>query len=517
MRFSLTLGSTTEPRSLYPWLCLAVICGFFFNLGAVPLFDLDEGAFSQATREMFLRRDFLTISLNGQPRYDKPILFHWVQALSVSGLGFSEWGFRLPSAIAATLWMGAVWWLGRKLLDETDALVAAILMASSLAVALLAKEAIADALLNLWLTVTLLALLLHLRGGETRWLYLSALAAGLGFLTKGPVAILIPAGVTLLYCASRGEWRTWLRLAFNPSAWGIFLLIVAPWYGAIGIREGDAFLEGFFLRHNLGRFTETLEGHGGGIWYYLPVALVAVLPYTTLLLKTLSDIPQVLRQDTPRYFFYWFGFVAVFFSLSATKLPHYLVYGFTGLFLLMARQVNALRAPFWALLPQASLVSGLLLFPWLLELGLPYLRKPFVAEMLADAPALFPPGYYGCGGLLLLLTLWFFRRQGPPLLHRLVISGILTNLFIAGFLLPVVAEVQQAPIQEAAHLVRADPRPVVMWRLNMPSFSVYSERIAERREPTVGELVLTKTPYLTDLGAYRLLFRKRGIALAEKL
>lgn len=97
--------SRPDGRAALPlsWLGLAVLCGFFFNLGAVPLFDLDEGAFSEATREMLLRQDFLSIYLNGQPRFDKPILFHWVQTLSVGALGPTEWGFRLPSAVAAGL------------------------------------------------------------------------------------------------------------------------------------------------------------------------------------------------------------------------------------------------------------------------------------------------------------------------------------------------------------------------------------------------------------------------------
>jgi 4-amino-4-deoxy-L-arabinose transferase-like glycosyltransferase len=504
-------------RGLHLLLGVAVFCGFFYNLGGPPLFDLDEGAFSQATREMFLRDDFVSIYLNGQPRYDKPVLFHWIQAASIGLFGVSEWAFRLPSALAATLWVLIVYQLGRRVLNERDALVAALFMASSLAIGILAKEAIADALLNLLLAASVLTLYLFLQEGRRRWLYLAATSAGLGVLTKGPVALVIPAAVSLAYCGVRRDFRGWLRVATDPVAWGIFLIIVLPWYVVQYMREGTAFLEGFFLRHNLGRFTQAMEGHRGGPWYYLPVVVVGVLPYATLLVHTARRIKELLRQNASLYLLLWFGVVLVLVSFSATKLPHYIVYGFTGLFLLMAGQAERLQSPLWTLLPQMLLVVGFLLFPWALSQALPYVKKPFLAEMLAGAPDLFPPSYFVLGFVLLGVIVWFTRRAGPPLIQRLAISGILTNLFIAGSLLPVVAEVQQEPVKEAALLASRDTRTPVMWRINVPSFSVYSGRAADRREPEPGDLVLTKSVHLQDLGAHRLVFRKRGIVLAEKL
>src|ERR671939_2098036 len=87
------------------WLTVtAVIASFFWMLGTAPLFDVDEGAFSQATLEMFERGDFLSTYLNGEPRYDKPILVYWLQAAAVALLGPTEWAFRLPSALCASGW-----------------------------------------------------------------------------------------------------------------------------------------------------------------------------------------------------------------------------------------------------------------------------------------------------------------------------------------------------------------------------------------------------------------------------
>src|ERR671929_741994 len=97
------------------WLTVAaVLASFFWMLGAAPLFDVDEGAFSQATLEMFQRGDFLSTYLNGEPRYDKPILVYWLQAAGVALLGPTEWAFRLPSALCASAWALATFLFARR-------------------------------------------------------------------------------------------------------------------------------------------------------------------------------------------------------------------------------------------------------------------------------------------------------------------------------------------------------------------------------------------------------------------
>src|SRR5919206_914125 len=132
------------------WLTVvAVLASFFWMLGAAPLFDVDEGAFSQATLEMFERGDFLSTYLNGEPRYDKPILVYWLQAAAVAVLGPSEWAFRLPSAICATLWALLTYLFTRPPFEEERALLAAVVLATSLGVFIIGRAATADALLNL--------------------------------------------------------------------------------------------------------------------------------------------------------------------------------------------------------------------------------------------------------------------------------------------------------------------------------------------------------------------------------
>src|SRR5713226_8392574 len=117
------------------WLTVAaVLASFFWMLGAAPLFDVDEGAFSQATLEMFQRGDYLSTYLNGEPRYDKPILVYWLQAASVLAFGPSEFAFRLPSAICASLWCAVVFAFTRMVYGMTAGLTAAACAATTIGV-----------------------------------------------------------------------------------------------------------------------------------------------------------------------------------------------------------------------------------------------------------------------------------------------------------------------------------------------------------------------------------------------
>src|SRR5690348_3997933 len=140
------------------WLAAAVVAtSFFWMLGGAPLFDVDEGAFSQATLEMFQRGDFLSTYLNGEPRYDKPILIYWLQAASVALFGVSELAFRLPSALCAAIWAGLTFLFARRSFGARRALAAAGIMSTSLGVYIIGRAATADALLNMLIAASLFA------------------------------------------------------------------------------------------------------------------------------------------------------------------------------------------------------------------------------------------------------------------------------------------------------------------------------------------------------------------------
>lgn len=516
---------TTNPQPISHFalrllLLLAVAVSFYLNIYAIPLFDLDEGAFSEATREMFVRGDFISTFLDGQPRYDKPILIYWLQAASTFVFGFNEFGFRLPSALAATLWVLAVFAFVRRVRDERTALLAAIITATAFEVSVMGKAATADALLNLFIATSLFCVYLYWTERQRRWLLLTFALIGLGFLTKGPVSILVPLAVSFLFFAMKKELKFWLKMVFNPLGIVIFIVIAMPWYVAQYLKEGDAFIQGFFFKHNIDRFSGSMERHGGGIFYYLPVLLVATLPFTSVFLKALVNVKQLLRDELTLFALIWLVFVVGFFSLSGTKLPHYVLYGLGGMFVVIALWADKVESKRWLFTPQLILFVVLLLVPEIIEGLLPGVKDVYVQEMLGEYTSHFSLVYRLFFVAAIMFTVWCMSERRFLSSDKLVISGIVSAFSLSAFLLPALGSLYQGPIKEAAMLVNekgyADQTTVVRWHLNTPSFSVYTQRVTETRQPLAGEIVLTTSKYLPALDDPEVLYRKGGVVLARQ-
>ena len=500
------------------WLAAAVVAtSFFWMLGAAPLFDVDEGAFSQATLEMFERGDFLSTYLNGLPRYDKPILVYWLQAASVALLGPSEWAFRLPSAVCAALWAWLTYAFARRHYGEERALFAAVLLSTSLGVYLIGRAATADALLNCLLAAAMFAAWLHLSTGRRSWLYATHAAIALGVLAKGPIAILVPGATTLLFCLAKRDLKTWARAVFDWRAIALFLVIAAPWYAAILAKEGRGFVEGFFLKHNVARFGGPLQGHGGSLLYYFPVVLLLSLPHAALIAPVLTRLRALWRDELQAYLLLWFGFVFVFFSLSGTKLPHYVLYGYTGLALLMAASGKEVRSRFWILLPALLFFVALLGLPHALAYLVPRLHDAYYRQALGTALTHFGIAYFAYFGIATALVVYAMLERRTALARKLALCGLLAAAGMSTLVVPVAGELQQ-PIKEAALLARERHFEVVMWRLNAPSFSVYRGAPTPTRDPRPGDVIVTKASRLPDLPkgtAYDILFSRGGIVLAR--
>jgi 4-amino-4-deoxy-L-arabinose transferase-like glycosyltransferase len=512
------MGDIPEERSARWLAAIAVAASFFWMLGAAPLFDVDEGAFSQATMEMFQRGDFLSTYLNGAPRYDKPILVYWLQALGVAALGPSEWAFRLPSAICGSAWALITYLFTRRFYGPQRALLAAVVLATSLGVFIIGRAATADALLNVLIAASMFAAWLHLSTGKRGWLYATHAAIGLGVLAKGPIAILVPLASTLIFCVLRRDIRTWARAVFDWRALALLIAIAAPWYVAILMKEGQAFIDGFILKHNVGRFSGPVSGHAGSLLYYLPVLILLTLPFTALVVPIALRIRHAWRDDLQAYLLIWFGFVFVFFSVSGTKLPHYILYGYTGLAILMAVHGAELKAQAWVLAPVLAFFLGLIALPYGFTYAKDHVRDAFYAEVLAASLQYFDMVYFAFLAIICALVAYAMVERRTPLARKLVVFGLASVASLATLVVPIAGFAQQSAIKEAALIVRERNMPAVMWRLNAPSFSVYRGAPTPSRDPQPGDVVVTRSDRLREMPAklqYDLLYSKRGIVLAR--
>ena len=503
------------------WLALFAFVGFWLNSWAVPLFDLDEGAFTEATREMFARGDFLMTYLDGAPRYDKPILVYWLQAASVSTFGWNEFALRLPSMLAASGWMWAVYrFTGEVALAagrapepaRGAALFAAAALALSPIPGVIGHAATADALLNLWLALTLLDLWrwltrqasLEAARSRPHWkddvLLLVYLWIGLGLLTKGPVAVALPVMVALPFALLYRRWRDLLKAALFWPGWLVTLAVFLPWAVALTLRDGGDFFRHFLLDHNVSRYSATMESHGGHWWYYAVALPFIVLPFAAWLAPALGAVRRWRSEPVTSYLLIWFGVVFLLFSGSQTQLPHYLLYGCTPLFVLMGLHRNHIRRKWLALAPTLVFLLVLAALPLILQSTIPDAEHPYDRGIVEAVLAAIGPGYWVvCLGALALviLSLWHRRLDGPSAAIR---AGIAVSVTAWCGVLPLLAAGQQRPVQEAAAKARALDLPTVSYRIHMPSFSVYRGAVTPQRTPVSGELAFTRLDRLQDLG-----------------
>jgi 4-amino-4-deoxy-L-arabinose transferase-like glycosyltransferase len=509
-----------------PWLLAGVVLlSFFWQLGAIPLYDLDEGAFTEATREMLASGNYITPHKNGEPRYDKPILIYWLQAASTRAFGFNELALRLPSALAATLWVIAVWGFVRERLDRESAVVAGLVMALSLQVSLIAKAAVADAVLNLFIALAFFEIYRYFLDANPttnrRFVLRAFLWMGLGFLTKGPVALFFPVLVSFLFFWSEGALERWFRAAFAPMGWLLFILVVLPWHLAVYLDDGAGFFRSFFLEHNAGRFGEPMHGHAGFPGYYLVILPLILLPFTGWFLRLLPGLRSAWSDPLERFLWIWFATVFVFFSFSGTKLPHYMLYGATPLFILMARHRDLLRGRWLAFVPPLLFMALLVVLPLVIGLAESSTQKAHEIAMFREAQGLLGPAYLGVvlAGLAAMLGLLFWSR--PPPWQRLILAGVIQTLVVYGALVPRVFEVMQGPVKEAALMARELGLPTVVYRTSMPSFSVYRDAITPERAPLPGELVFLRVDKLDDLATAlphlerELIYRRGPVALVR--
>lgn len=472
---------------------------YLIALGAAPLFDVDEGAFAEATREMLQSGDWGHTTLNGADRFDKPILIYWLQSVTMVLFGVNEFAARLPSALATVVACIATAHVTGQRLGNNAGRLAGLVLASTAGFMLIGRAATADGLLNALLIATCLCLWQFSLDRDLRALRWAALWCALGLLTKGPIALLVPGATLLLWAASQRDGALLLRALADLRSWAIVVFVAGPWYLYALARHGMGFVEGFLLRHNVERFAGTLEGHSGSLLYYVAVLPLLFLPWTPLLLCTVLRAPSLWRSPHTRFLLIWSAFVIVFFSLSGTKLPHYALYGVAPLAMLSGLALASAAATRWrhavwatAVLQLGTLAMAPELAQWLGE----RITDPWVKAVALEASntAAFMPGLLLGLALVLGLALWPVvaphARMHLAVEHRAALAACVAAAGLAWLVVPWWATAQQGPVRDLGVLARERDLSVVQWRLHQPSIGFYADRAAPRNAPSPGQWAL---------------------------
>ncbi len=327
------------------------------HLGRRALWSPDEGRYAEIPREMVATGDWITPRLNGVKYFEKPPLFYWIEAGALRLFGSGEWAVRLAPAFFALVGVLAVYIAGRRLFGRRAGLGAGVVLATTPLWFGLGEAVTLDMAVSAFLTVTLLAFLLASRAADPRerrlWIWLFYGAAALATLTKGLIGIVIPGMVLvpwMLVTRDWSDWRDWrlVRLALSPAGIGLFFLIAVPWHLLVSFANPE-FAWFYFIHEHFLRYTTTVHKRYEPIWFFLPILLAGMLPWTVFLPRAIRDAWRS-RQDPEDpgdpgehravlFLLLWAGLVFAFFSLSSSKLVPYILPVLPPLALLLGRDL----------------------------------------------------------------------------------------------------------------------------------------------------------------------------------
>ena len=348
---------STTARLLWFILIVATLylC-YFQNLGAIGFMGPDEPRYAWIARDMVESGDWVTPRLYGEPWFEKPVLYYWGAALSFKLFGVSEAAARLPGAISALLATLAMAWLAWRVYSGETARWLLLLLPTTVGMIGFSHAAATDMPFAGMLSIAMVfaAILLGLKRNPylpvvpgTPWRVLISFGffLGLAVLAKGPAAIILAGGAVLLWATFTKCWRDALR-CLHPAAIVSFCVTALPWYIICSRRNPD-FFRIFIIEHNFKRYLTPEFQHIQPFWYYIPILLIAFAPWTLALVWSVAyGALRVLPARRPSamtlLLLCWSCFCIVFFSISKSKLPGYILPAIPAIGLLLARAYVAL-------------------------------------------------------------------------------------------------------------------------------------------------------------------------------
>lgn len=387
---------------------------FFLFYGLVPLFGgaglglvgADEPRYAQVAREMLARHDYITPFLWGHPWLEKPALYYWRAMLSFVEFGVHDWSARLPSASFAFTLIVLIY-LHMRRFRRGGQLDAAMITLCCVGILSFARGASTDMQLAAPFCIGMLGWYAWYETGSKFWLFDLYFFNATATLAKGPVAPFLALVILVLFAALRKEWSVLKRTIWWPGI-VLYFAIVLPWFVEVQLRN-PTFLKSFFLQQNLERFGSNLYHHEQPFWYYLPVVVLAVMPWAIIAIAAFADairtslnewrarrrknhyIGNMRAGDAfPEFLVIWALVPIFFFSLSQSKLPGYILPAIPPLTILCGDYLNRIRKSGrglkpWLLIFHALLVGVLMAFVLMLPIHLLHPRHLPLGRALVAA------------------------------------------------------------------------------------------------------------------------------------
>ena len=485
-------GALRWARWAFPAVILLCAVLYTLELGDLAFLGKDEPKNAQTAREMLNRGDWVTTTLEGEPWYDKPILYYWSALVGYLVFGVGELGARIGPVITALLTIWFTFLLGRRMLDEGKGseaasaigALAALIIGSSMWFAYYARTAVTDSLLTAFVTGTLVGYFFAKEGVRPVLnMNLAWASMAMAALAKGPVGIVLPVmvvGADLLF----SRRRDWFRFLQPWTGALIFAAVAGPWYTLVTLRSNGQFLYDFIFHYNIERFTTDKLPHQEPFYYFPPAFLVTALPWSVFIPTALARMfrGRVELSDQQRardrYLLLWILLPVFFFSLSKGKLPSYLLPIYPATSVVVAAEIRRLvrapgrtPAPLWisvSLLAVLSVVISVAGFQFAAfgEEGLLELAAPLFTVLLVT----------GLGALVLLAL-----RMRRASIVMVALSGI---LFPTTFLLSgrefVEKRTSAREIALQAMALEPGPGELLSWRFYDNTFFFYTDATAER-------------------------------------
>ena len=385
------------------WILALLFCGVWFAmLGARTLVPTDEGRYAEMAREMLATGDWITTRLNGIKYFEKPPLQIWMTALAFKFFGLGEWQARLWTGLCGFAGIVLTGIAGRRLYGPDTGLAAALVLGSCLFWAAMGHINTLDMGLAAGMTLTLCGVLIAQNGTggqpgtRLRWMLACWGGMALAVLSKGLIGLALPGAVLILYTVVSRDWRIWQRLHLAPGLL-VFAVITVPWFVLVSIRNPE-FPQFFFIHEHFQRFTSKVHHREGPWYYFLPILLGGLLPWLMVFGQSLwaarrevpapaTPAPVAGRGFQPKkLLLIWSVFIFVFFSISSSKLPSYVLPVFPSLALLIAAYLAEAPRRDWWLLGGSGALLGLGMLAYLPRMS----RLAKDATDLADYQAATP-------------------------------------------------------------------------------------------------------------------------------